>query len=80
MSLQLGDFALAILAHDHPTIPAGRRALPSGVLLNREVDDVDAVHERLTRELGLEPLLPCATRTSGNGTASSKRRMGCCST
>lgn len=58
MSLRLGDFELAILAHDHPTIPAGRRSLPSGVLLNLEVDDVDAVHERLTRELGLEPLLP----------------------
>lgn len=58
VSLRLGTFELALLAHDHPTIPAGFRALPSGVLLNLEVDDVDAVHGRLTGELGLEPLLP----------------------
>lgn len=57
VSLRLETFELAILAHDHPTIPEGYRALPSGVLVNLEVDDVDAVHERLTGEVGLEPVL-----------------------
>jgi catechol 2,3-dioxygenase-like lactoylglutathione lyase family enzyme len=57
VSLRLGAFELAILAHNHPTIPAGYRALPSGVIVNLEVDDVDAVHTRLTEELGIEPVL-----------------------
>lgn len=57
VSLRLGAFELAILAHDHPTIPEGYRAVPAGVIVNVEVDDVDAVHARLTGELGLEPAL-----------------------
>ncbi|MCB0911157.1 MAG: VOC family protein [Propionibacteriaceae bacterium] len=47
VSLRLGGFELAVLAHDHATIPDGFRALPRGFLLNVEVDDVDAVHERV---------------------------------
>lgn len=38
---------LAILAGDHETIPASGRGLATGLLLNFEVEDVDAVHERL---------------------------------
>ncbi|MFI7075863.1 VOC family protein [Micromonospora sp. NPDC049903] len=57
VSLRLGTFELAILAHDHPTIPDGYRKLPRGVIVNLEVDDVDAVHARLTDEAGLTPVL-----------------------
>ena len=57
VSLRLGGFELAVLAHDHPTIPQGWSALPAGVLLNLEVDDVAAVHRRLTDDLGLAALL-----------------------
>jgi uncharacterized glyoxalase superfamily protein PhnB len=57
VSLRLGTFELAILAHDHPTIPDGYRKLPHGVIVNLEVDDVDAVHARLTDEAGLTPVL-----------------------
>ncbi|MGO3759547.1 MAG: hypothetical protein ACTJGQ_11935 [Agrococcus casei] len=38
MSLRLGAFELAILDHDHPTIPARYRALLRGVILNIEVE------------------------------------------
>ncbi|MGV3650332.1 MAG: VOC family protein [Devosia sp.] len=37
---------LAILAGDHETIPASGRGEASGLLLNFEVEDVDAVHEQ----------------------------------
>lgn len=57
VSLRLGTFELAILAHRHETIPEGYRALPQGVILNLEVDDVDAAHERLVGTRGLQPLL-----------------------
>ncbi|RPF20506.1 VOC family protein [Myceligenerans xiligouense] len=58
VSLRLGAFELAVLAHDHPTIPEGYGALPRGVLVNIEVDDVDAVHARLADMPGCEPVLP----------------------
>lgn len=57
VSLRLGTFELALLAHDHPTIPEGYRALPRGVIVNLEVNDVDALHARLIGEVGLEPIL-----------------------
>lgn len=47
VSLRLGDFELAVLDHRHETIPAGFRRPSQGVLLNLEVSDVDALHERL---------------------------------
>jgi catechol 2,3-dioxygenase-like lactoylglutathione lyase family enzyme len=50
--------SLAILDASHETIPAvGRGAPGAGILLNFEVDDVDAEHQRLTAA-GLEVLLP----------------------
>ncbi|NUO78150.1 MAG: glyoxalase [Lysobacter sp.] len=48
--LQLADdpsVNLAILDGEHETIPAVGRGRASGLLLNFEVEDVDAVHERL---------------------------------
>lgn len=47
---------LAILDGDHATIPAPGRGHARGVLLNFEVEDVDAVHDRL-RAAGLPMLL-----------------------
>lgn len=58
VSLRLGDHELAILAHGHATVPQGYRALPRGIILNLEVDDVDTLHERLVGTAGLEPVLP----------------------
>lgn len=58
VSLRLGQFELAILAHDHPTVPEGYRALPRGVILNLEVTDVDAVHARLTQHPEITVVLP----------------------
>ncbi len=47
---------LAVLKGDHETIPASGRGLASGLLLNFEVQDVDAVHDRLS-QAGLPILL-----------------------
>lgn len=58
VSLRSGDFELAVLAHDHPTIPAGYRAVPQGVLVNLEVDDVGALHKELTAGPGVDVVLP----------------------
>lgn len=57
--------SLAILDARHQTIPAvGRGAPGAGVLLNFEVDDVDAEYERLTRA-GLDVLLPLRDEAFG---------------
>lgn len=48
---------LAILDGAHATIPASGRGRVSGLLLNFEVEDVDAEHARLV-EAGLPILLP----------------------
>ncbi len=54
-----GDEAvnLAVLQAGHPTIPApARNATAAGLLLNFEVEDVDAEYQRL-KQAGLEMLL-----------------------
>jgi catechol 2,3-dioxygenase-like lactoylglutathione lyase family enzyme len=48
---------LAILHGDHETIPAAARGRVSGLLLNFEVENVDAVYEEL-RSRNLPILLP----------------------
>lgn len=58
VSLRLDAFELAILTHDHATVPDGYAALPRGVIVNLEVDDVDAVHQRLTSRSDVEIVLP----------------------
>ncbi|MFC7448310.1 VOC family protein [Rhodococcus daqingensis] len=45
---------LAILDHTHETIPDGYRSRAQGLILNFEVDDVDAEYERLVT-LGRHP-------------------------
>ena len=41
---------LAILNGDHNTIPASGRGRTTGLLLNFEVDDVDAVHAQMLKD------------------------------
>lgn len=41
---------LAVLLHDHPTIPDGHRQSACGLILNFEVADVDAVYARAKAE------------------------------
>lgn len=53
-SLRLDAFELAILNHGHATVPDGYGALPRGVIVNLEVDDVDAVYERLSHRQEVE--------------------------
>jgi uncharacterized glyoxalase superfamily protein PhnB len=40
---------LGIVLGDHETVPAEGRGKTSGLLINFEVDDVDTIHERLTK-------------------------------
>ena len=55
---------LAILDWSHETIPAEGRKPAAGVILNFEVDDVDAEYERL-RAAGLPILLPIRDEAFG---------------
>lgn len=42
-----GSYELAILSNDHPTVPSAYQANVQGLILNFEVEDVDAEYERL---------------------------------
>lgn len=64
VSLRLGSFELGLVAGDHETIPELHRAAPRGVILNLEVDDVDAVHARFVAA-GLTPVLELRTEDFG---------------
>ncbi|MFD3662750.1 VOC family protein [Streptomyces sp. NPDC058659] len=60
------QYELALLDHTHPTLPEGHRtALGGGLLLNFEVDDVDAEHQRLVVEAELPEVLPLRTEEFG---------------
>ncbi|GGP97502.1 VOC family protein [Streptomyces roseolilacinus] len=60
------QYELALLDHTHPTVPEGHRAaLRGGLLLNFEVDDVDAEHRRLVAGAGLTEVLPLRTEEFG---------------
>jgi catechol 2,3-dioxygenase-like lactoylglutathione lyase family enzyme len=59
-------YELALLAHDHPSVPEGHRApLRGGLLLNFEVDDVDTEHGRLVGHAGLPEVLTLRTEDFG---------------
>ena len=59
-----GAYELAIISHDHETIPGDFRR-PTGVLLlNFEVPDVHSEHDRLTAE-GVEVLQPMQDLPAG---------------
>lgn len=57
VSLRLQKFELAILAHDHATVPKKYQGLPTGVLLNLEVDNVDEIYKRMLKQADIEPVL-----------------------
>lgn len=67
VSLRNGAWELALLDPTHETIPASHRrgAAAAGVLLNLEVDDVDAEHQRLVIEAGLPVALPLRSEAFG---------------
>ncbi|NLP85185.1 hypothetical protein HF576_15160 [Microbacterium sp. CFH 90308] len=65
VSLQRGRWELAVLDASHATIPDGyRNGAAGGLLLNFEVDDVDAVHDRLVAA-GLTPVRPLRSEDFG---------------
>ncbi|MFF9568329.1 VOC family protein [Streptomyces sp. NPDC014685] len=60
------QYELALLDHTHPTCPESHRsALRGGLLLNFEVDDVDAEHRRLVTAAGLPEVLSLRTEEFG---------------
>ncbi|WP_207835803.1 VOC family protein [Williamsia soli] len=66
VSMRRDQFELAVLDASHETIPDGRRGIVSaGVLLNLEVDDVDAEYRRLVTDGPLEALLPIRSEDFG---------------
>lgn len=66
VSMRRDQFELAVLDATHETIPDGRRgAISAGVLLNLEVDDVDAEYRRLVTDGPLEALLPIRSEDFG---------------
>ena len=56
---------LALLDPTHPTIPDGYGQPVAGLLLNFEVDDVEAEYERLVVRAGLEPKLEIRSEEFG---------------
>jgi len=52
VSLRSGAFELAVLDATHDSIPDGFRTAATGLLVNIEVEDVDAEHERLVTRGG----------------------------
>ncbi|MEU4596993.1 VOC family protein [Nocardia sp. NPDC023988] len=65
VGLRLDRWELALLQVGHPSIPEDFSARTAGgILLNIEVDDVDAVHDRLVAD-GLTPVLPLRSEDFG---------------
>nr|WP_235096892.1 VOC family protein [Amycolatopsis decaplanina] len=65
VSLERGEWELAILAPGHDTIPGGAGKPVQGLLLNFEVEDVDAEHRRLVEEAGLPEVLSLRSEEFG---------------
>ena len=65
VSLRLGDYELAVVDAGHPTIPDGYRRAVAGLILNFEVDDVDAEYRRLVVDGGLVPALELRSEDFG---------------
>lgn len=58
-------YELALLDHTHQTIPQGYRVPAQGVVLNFEVEDVDAEWDRLVAGEGLHPVLELRSEDFG---------------
>lgn len=65
VSLRSDVSELAVLDADHWTIPAGYGTPSAGVLINVEVDDVDAVYQRLVVDGSLETVLSLRSEDFG---------------
>jgi uncharacterized glyoxalase superfamily protein PhnB len=66
VSLSHGGSELALLDPGHETIPEGfRGSAAAGVLLNLEVDDVDAVYADLSGRPDVEVVLPLRSEDFG---------------
>ena len=65
VSLKRDQWELALLRYDHATIPEGFRQPVQGLLLNFEVDDVDAEYHRLMAEAGLPERLSIRSEDFG---------------
>lgn len=50
VSLKKDNYELAILNYTHPTVPEAYRKSVQGLILNFEVEDVDAEYERLVKK------------------------------
>lgn len=59
------EYELAMVDAGHPTVPDGYRTPVAGLLLNFEVDDVDAEYDRLVNRAGLVPVLPLRSEDFG---------------
>lgn len=53
VSLKKDNYELAILDYTHPTVPERFRKSVQGLILNFEVEDVDAEYERLVKKSNL---------------------------
>lgn len=58
-------YELALLEPNHPTVPSAYREAARGLILNFEVDDVDAEYERLVNKAGLPALKTLTSETFG---------------
>ena len=66
VSLKRDRWELAILDTTHETIPAAYRGpAATGLLVNLEVDDVDAEYARLVLDGPLDPVLPIRSESFG---------------
>lgn len=59
------SYELALLDHTHPTLPEGYRVPVRGLLLNFEVEDVDAQRQRLVEQEGLKAELALRSEDFG---------------
>lgn len=59
------QYELAVLDYTHSSLPAVGQNIVAGLLLNFEVDDVDAEYERLIKGEGLPVLLDIQSETWG---------------
>jgi len=66
VSLRREQWELAFVQAGHATVPESHRGVaPSPVILNFEVDDVDAEHRRLVGEQGLTEVLSLRSEAFG---------------
>lgn len=59
------DFELAILDYRHETVPSSFREKSKGIIINMEVDEVDAFYELLVRERKVPPVMDIKSEDFG---------------